>query len=115
MSRHACQGSVLISLIDYNAESHPPDRTQADLAPVVRAGRIQRFAENRRIRSLLCVSLPAPFFLRGDLCARLPLSVLRGGQVSALKTKIKLRHYPRQREVDSIWKTPIRVGVRSKS
>src|SRR3990172_8435791 len=33
------------------------------------AGVRKRKAE---IRSLLCVSLPAPFFLRGDLCACLP-------------------------------------------
>jgi len=34
-------GSVSISIIDYNAESHPPDRTRTDLATVVRAGRTQ--------------------------------------------------------------------------
>src|SRR3989338_8308649 len=50
-------GSVSISNIDYNAESHPPDRTRTDLATVVRAGRTQRFAENSRLRKSSAFSL----------------------------------------------------------
>ena len=41
MQPGAISGSVSISNIDYNAESHPPDRTRTDLVTVVRAGRTQ--------------------------------------------------------------------------
>ena len=48
-------GSVSISLLDYNAESH----LLASKRSLRQAERAQRIAEKSRIRSYLCESLPA--------------------------------------------------------
>src|SRR3990172_2358515 len=49
------RGSVSISLLDYNAESH----LLASKRSLRQAERAQRIAEKSRIRSYLCESLPA--------------------------------------------------------
>ena len=49
---------------------------------------IQRFENSPRF--LLAPTL----HVGGDFCARLPPGILRGGQVSAMRTKTKKGHYP---------------------